>query len=108
MEKKEPTRDYHVRLSKDEFENLQKKLEKIGMTKQEYGKRCLLNKDIVIIEGIPDLTDQIRRVGVNVNQAIKLANENKYINKNEILELIERLNEIWQLLNKFLSGNKVT
>ena len=44
---------------------------------------------------------QIRKIGVNINQLVHLANENNVIDKNGIEVINSRMNEVWSLLINF-------
>ena len=93
---------YTIRLDEDEFKQVEDKLGESGLSKQEYGRRCLLNKEIKVVNGVQELADQVRHIGININQVVHMANTNKYVTKGQIEEMIEGLGEIWQLLNNFL------
>lgn len=48
---------------------------KSKLSKENYNLRCVLNKDIYVIDGIQELAMQIRKIGMNINQVVHLANE---------------------------------
>ncbi|WP_026883521.1 plasmid mobilization relaxosome protein MobC [Clostridium akagii] len=81
-------------------------VKKSRLSQQEYNLKCLLDKDIYVIDGILDLVFQIRKIGVNINQAVHLANENHEIDKHKIDNLDTQIKEIWNMLNSFLISVK--
>ncbi len=95
------------RMSDEEMEKYNTLLNKSKLNKQEYNLKCLLQKKIVVIEGINELALQIRKIGVNINQIAHLANESKYINHHQLEEVNNRLNDIWVLLTDFVKKSKL-
>jgi chemotaxis protein histidine kinase CheA len=92
-----------VRLTENEFITLEKKINESGMSKQEYLKRAALNKKIVKIDGIDNLANQVRMIGININQIARIANENKDISKEQLKKAIEQVKKVWNLVNDFTS-----
>lgn len=91
-----------VRMDEKEYEKYLKLVKKSKLSQQNYNLRCVLNKDIYVIDGIQELAMQIRKIGVNINQVVHLANENNNINSNEIDGIKSTMNEIWRLLISFV------
>lgn len=90
-----------VRMDEKEYEKYIRLVNKSKLSQQSYNLRCVLNKDIYVIDGIQELAMQIRKIGVNINQLVHLANENNNINKNNIESINLRINEVWNLLISF-------
>lgn len=77
-----------------------------------YARKMLLdgivvNVDLSVIE---DLTVSLNRIGNNINQIARVANEKRSINQEEIEEVKRLQKEIWQLqkstLSKLVSLNR--
>ena len=49
------------------------------------------------------LADEVKKIGVNINQTAKKINEDKTIAKDDILQMKEMMTEVWQLLRQSLS-----
>lgn len=101
-------REYNVltRFNEKESTKYKKLVEKSKLTQQEYNLKCLLGKDIVVIDGIKELALQVRKVGVNINQIAHITNANNVVTKNDITNLQIHMGEIWDLLNDFLTKIK--
>lgn len=54
------------------------------LTQQNYNIKCLLDNDIYIVDGIQELSMQIRKIGVSINQVVHLADQNNYRNGDEV------------------------
>lgn len=93
-----------VRLTDEEYEKFIKLVEKSKMSQQDYLLKAALKKKITVIEGIGNLVEQVRKIGININQVVKLSNENKYVTDSEVNKIIELLIDIWNLLNDFLKS----
>ncbi len=70
------------------------------MSQQDYLTACVLNKKIIIIEGFKDVVIQLKRMGVNLNQLTKKANEGFPVDVFELKGIEKGLIEIWQLLKQ--------
>ena len=61
---------------------------------------CLKDK-IVIVNGLDKVDSELRRIGNNINQLTRLANE-KIITVIDLKELRMEVNNIWQLLKQLV------
>jgi hypothetical protein len=93
------------RLSEEEAKELQKKIEKSGISQQDYILKSVLNKPITNTDGIKELIPELKRQGANLNQLVKKLNEKGYIDyKKELPQLEKELKEIWQQLKQYLQS----
>ncbi len=93
------------RLSEEEAKELQKKIEKSGISQQDYILKSVLNKPITNTDGIKELIPELKRQGANLNQLVKKLNEKGYIDyKQELPQLEKELKEIWQQLKQYLQS----
>lgn len=95
-----------TRMNDEELKIYQKLVEKSKLSKQEYNLNCLLNKKIVVVDGIVDLALQIRKIGVNINQIVHLANSVQEVSDDKVNELDIHVKEVWNLLNDFVKSVK--
>ena len=86
------------RVTEDEFEDIKNQVEKSGLTQNEYITNCLLDKEIYVIEGIKEMTLELKRIGNNVNQITRAVHEGKAHCSEEVEEVQKELKEIWQSL----------
>ena len=93
------------RLSEEEAKELQKKIEKSGISQQDYILKSVLNKPITNTDGIKELIPELKRQGANLNQLVKKLNEKGYIDyKQELPQLEKELKEVWQQLKQHLQS----
>lgn len=95
-----------VRMDEKEYEKYIRLVKKSKLSQQNYNLRCVLNKDIYIIDGIQELAMQIRKIGVNINQIVRLANENNFIDKDNITNINSNIDEVWRALILFIKQVK--
>ena len=95
-----------VRMDKKEYEKYLKLVKKSKLSQQNYNLRCMLNKDIYVIDGVQELAMQIRKVGVNINQVVHLANQNNIMYESDLTRINLKMDEIWLLLLKFVKQKK--
>lgn len=91
-----------IRASEKELAHIQSKVKKSKLTQNEYLLRSALDKDITVIEGIKDLTVNVKRIGNNLNQLTKLAHEGKVDCGKELSEVSEEMKDVWQLLRQLI------
>ena len=85
------------RASEKERQALKALAKKAHMSKSDFIRHAIFNKEIVVIDGLRDLTRELKAIGNNLNQIARAANagfEAPPITQ-EIQEEVELL---WQLL----------
>ena len=92
-----------VMMDEREHKDFKNKLAVSGLTQREYIQRLITNRAILsdeaektlraLLNAVAGLTEQIRRIGVNVNQLARVANRNR------VLPTVQQLNGISDQLN---------
>lgn len=74
--KKDIRKEYSVavRLTESEYEKLQKKIERSGLKQSEYLRKCINDKEIIVISGVETVAKELASIGNNMNQIAKHAN----------------------------------
>ena len=97
--KKEPkTEILRTRVSHEEREQIESKALSSYRTVSRYLRDVALDKPIVIVQGIDDLVDELRRIGNNLNQITRAVNAG-LISAADLTETREEMKMIWQSLN---------
>ena len=87
----------NIRMSAAEKEMIEANAAKAKMTVTEYVRRCCLKKKVMDTSWVPGITNQIIRIGVNINQVAVAANKNKSVSDAQI-DLLNR--NLIELQNK--------
>ena len=61
------------------------------------------HKKIIIVEGLPEFTMQVIRIGTNVNQVAFVANVYKCVSVEQITQLRNDLEEVKTLIKKLIA-----
>ena len=93
-----------VRLNGDEYTKVLSKIERSGLSKQEYILSSILNKKIQERLNV-DYFKLINEVGTNLNQIARKLNGNESILKDEIFKNQLLLNQVLKNLNDQIKGN---
>lgn len=104
-EKEKNIKKITIRVTQDEAEKINKKAMESYLTQNEYIKRSALNKDIIVVEGLKDLTLEIKRIGININQISKKLNQDNNLTDKEKEILLNEVKKLWQLLKQFTAEN---
>ena len=89
-------------LKNKNIENIiESKAKELNMTITKFIVSSCLKDKIVIINGLDKVDTELRRIGNNINQLTKLANE-KIITVINLKELRMEVNNIWQLLKQLV------
>ena len=97
--KKEPkTEILRTRVSPEEREQIEYKALSSCRTVSHYLRDVALDKPIVVINGVDELAEELRRVGNNLNQITRAVNAGM-ISAVDLNETREELKKIWQSLN---------
>ena len=97
--KKEPkTEILRTRVSPEEREKIEYKALSSYRTVSHYLRDTALDNPIVIINGVDELADELRRIGNNLNQITRAVNAGM-VSAVDLNETREELKKIWQSLN---------
>lgn len=97
MNRKRP-KQLVIRLSEEELAKVKMKVEKSKLKQNEYIIKCLMNKEIYVVEGINELILQMKYIGNNLNQLTRAVHEGKADCSKELQEIKKELSETWQSL----------
>ena len=91
----------NIRLTEKEKSIIELKAKKLNMTITKFIISSCLKDKIVIVNGLDKVDSELRRIGNNINQLTRLANE-KIITVIDLKELRMEVNNIWQLLKQLV------
>ncbi len=91
----------NIRLTEKEKSIIELKAKKLNMTITKFIVSSCLKDKIVIVNGLDKVDTELRRIGNNINQLTRLANE-KIITVIDFKELRMEVNHIWQLLKQLV------
>lgn len=91
----------NIRLTEKEKSIIEIKAKKFNMTITKFIVSSCLKDKIVIVKGLDRVDSELRRIGNNINQLTRLANE-KIITVIDLKELRMEVNNIWQLLKQLV------
>ena len=93
----------NIRLTEKEKNIIELKAKKLNMTITKFIVSSCLKDKIVIVNGLDKVDTELRRIGNNINQLTRLANE-KIITVIDFKELRMEVNHIWQLLKQLVQN----
>lgn len=91
-----------IRATEKELKEIKKKVERSKLSQNKYFLQSALDKDILVVEGLKDLMLETKRIGVNLNQLTKLANQGQVNCSEELREINKELKEVWQSLRQLI------
>lgn len=62
------------RASERERQELKRMAKRAKMTKSDYIRHCIFNKDITVIDGLDEFSKQLKAIGNNLNQLTTRSN----------------------------------
>lgn len=95
-----------IRASKEEFESIKLKVNVSKLSQNNYILHCLLNKDIIVIDGLREITVELKRIGNNINQITKAVHEGSP--NHDLSGINKELKEIWQSLRRLIQKPEET
>lgn len=101
-EEKKSCRVY-LRVTPSELNELKKKAEIAHMSVSSYIVYLSENKKITVAENLPELLLEITRIGTNINQIAHIGNSQKYVNKQQLDEVLNLLEDIESIMQQILS-----
>lgn len=91
-----------IRASEDEFSKIKGKVEKSKLTQNEYLLKCCLNKKVIVVEGLQDLTLELKKIGTHLDKIDKQMIKDNNSCRNELHDVKEEMREAWQLLRQLI------
>ena len=89
-------------VSEEEYNSIQIKMKQFGTTNfSQYARKMLIDGYVISIKNSKDLFQlvyEINKIGVNINQLTKLANENRAISKSVINNIAKTQEELQNLI----------
>ena len=79
----------NFRLSSDELEIFNKNVEKSKLKKSEYLRRCILEKEIIVIDDLKELVMEMKILSSNMSNMLSSTD-----NKSEVKELMAMKQEL--------------
>ena len=101
MKKQAKTKILSCRVTPEQREIIEEKAFSSYRTPSMYLRDCALDKKIVVINGVDELTVELRRIGNNLNQLTRAVNSG-YAYEVDLRETREEVARIWQSLNSLL------
>lgn len=103
------TRKYQIKfdVTEEEKKIIEQKQKLSGITSKGVFYRKMILEGAVIktdVSAVKDVTVSINRIGNNINQIARRANQTGRVYEDDLKEVNEKLGEIWRLLKSTLSS----
>ena len=98
MKKQPKTEIISTRVTPEQREIIEEKAYSSYRTPSMYLRDCALNKNIIVVKGIDEITSELRKIGNNLNQLTRAVNSG-YAYEVDLRETREEVARIWQSLN---------
>lgn len=95
-----------LRVTPQEYEHIKKKMVLIGTNNfNAYARKMLIDGYVIEVDlsKFHELAGEVNKIGVNINQIARIANETRSISQGQIDRLQQEVEQIWQLLKLSLS-----
>lgn len=92
-------KNYAFRVSEKDLTTINRKAKKAKMTVTDYITKSALSKEIIIIDGLPAIVSQLKKIGNNLNQLTMLSHQG-LINTVKLDETEESLTAIYWKINE--------
>lgn len=95
------------RASEKERQELKRMAKKAEMSKSDYIRHCIFDKEITVINGLDDFAKQLKAIGNNLNQLTTRANMGHFEAVN-LAETKDQLGKIYDLLTSLCKSETAT
>ena len=95
-----------VRVTPEEKQHIQKKMELLGTNNfSRYARKMLIDGHMIHLDlsEFQSLAEELHKIGVNINQVAHVVNATESVYSDDMARLKEMMDEIWRLLKSFLS-----
>ena len=101
MKKQPKTEIISTRVTPEQRRIIEEKAYSSYRTPSMYLRECALDKKIIVVKGVDELTSELRKIGNNLNQLTRAVNSG-YAYEVGLRETREEVARIWQSLNSLL------
>lgn len=93
-----------IRVTDDELRIINKKAEASKLNRTQYIIETLIKGYVIVqdLERLRNFTNEINKIGVNINQIAKHINTTNNIYKSDIEEIKEKVEEIYKIVESIL------
>lgn len=92
-------KNYAFRITEKDLNSIKFKAKKAKMTVTDYITQSALGKEIVVIDGLPEIVNQLKKIGNNLNQLTMLSHQG-VMNTVNLHETEESLTAIYWKINE--------
>ena len=103
MKKQPKTEIISTRVTPEQREIIEEKAYSSYRTPSMYLRDCALDKKIVVVKGVDEVSNELRKIGNNLNQLTRAVNAG-YCYQIDLRETREEMTRLWQLLNSLTQG----
>ena len=98
MKKQAKTEILSCRVTPEQREMIEEKAFSSYRTPSMYLRDCALGKKIIVVKGVDEAANELRKIGNNLNQLKRAVNAG-YCYQIDLRETREEMARLWQLLN---------
>ena len=98
MKKQPKTEIISTRVTPEQREIIEEKAYSSYRTPSMYLRECALGKKIIVISGVDEVANELRKIGNSLNQLTRAVNSG-YCYEVDLRETREEVARLWQLLN---------
>ena len=98
MKNQPKTEIISTRVSPEQREIIEEKAYSSYRTTSMYLRDCALDKKIIVISGVDEVANELRKIGNNLNQLTRAVNAG-YCYQIDLRETREEMARLWQSLN---------
>ena len=93
-----------IKVTEDELRIINKKAEVACLNRNAYLIKMAIEGAVIVqdLDNMRDFTNEINKIGVNINQIAKHINTTNNIYKSDIEELKEKIEEIYKIVESIL------
>lgn len=93
-----------LRVTENELKIIDKKAEVACLSRNAYLIKMAIEGYVIVqdLENMRDVTNEINKIGVNINQIAKHINTTNNIYKSDMKEINKQLEEIYKIVEKLL------
>ncbi|SFU61888.1 hypothetical protein SAMN04487886_10773 [Clostridium sp. DSM 8431] len=106
MEKRTRPKQIKFWATEEELKEINKRVKESKLTKQEYLLRSSLNKKITVIPGLKEILLELSKEGNNLSNFYRQLKINGQADAEKILEMQEKLNNLWDLIDETLKEGR--
>lgn len=94
-----------MRLTQEQYDSIKARADIAQMTPSSYARAAAMRHKVIVVDGLKEITHELKGIGRNLNRLTILANENRFTSP-DLSSMVTALENIYSQLSELAGQEK--